>query len=143
MDGKMYGFQPGEKVWIRGRESGEYIEATIASSERQEAYQAKDSWQEGRIVVMRRATGIIGKPVWINDLFHDGPAIRAFIEARIAEEKSLLLVRRYCATEGLVMGGKVCQQSPLWQTFTTDSHVRQEAEESLRTQVLSTHKTLY
>jgi hypothetical protein len=137
MDGKMYGFKPGEKVWVRGQNSSEYLEATIAPLDRQAAYQAKRSWQEGSVVVMRSATGLIGKPVFTGRLLHDSRAVRTYVDTAKAEKKARDLVRHHCATEGLVLGGKLCRQSPLWQTFVVASLTHQQAEEALRTQIIS------
>jgi len=134
---EMYGFTPGEKVWVRG-DSG-YVEATVAPAERQTAYQAKPrpAHQSGKLVILRKPTGIIGKPIHVSYLFHNTMAMQTYVAARQAEQQALAAARRYCTVEGLVWEGKRCQQSPPWQTYKICWTALQVAEDDLRNQILS------
>jgi hypothetical protein len=138
-DGKMYGFVPGQKVWVRSAErtSGEYFEAVIAPLARQVAYQAKANWRQRTVVIMRKATGVIGKPMDIDRLLPDTAGGRAFVSAARAEKAAEVALRGLCAKEGLVWGGKLCQARLEWQTYSAARKLRAQSEDALRDQIVS------
>ena len=138
-DGKMYGFVPGQKVWVRSAQktSGEYFEAFIAPLARQAAYQAKANWRARTVVVMRGGTGVIGKPIDISRLLPDTTRSRAFVSAARAEKVAEAAARHLCAKEGLVWGGKLCQARPEWQTYVGAKGLRAQSEDALRDQIIS------
>jgi hypothetical protein len=136
-NGKLYGFRPGQIVWIRGQSSGVYHRGLVAPLGRQEAYQAKPSWRPDTVIVMRSATGVIGKPIAVSDLLADGQSVRDFIEALEADKQAEGAVRTLCAREGLILGGKLCRQTPQWQAYEAARAQRSAAEEALRGQIMS------
>ena len=115
---KLQVFKPGERVWVLSAlRANEFIEAVIAPLDRQLAYAVKPDYRSGKIVIMRKATGVIGKPVWVELIFHDTAAFRAFRASLAAQARAEKSVRAVCEAEGLVWGGKRCAQTPQWRAY--------------------------
>jgi hypothetical protein len=113
---RLQGFKPGEKVWVLGR-SNEFLEALIAPLARQAAYQAKPDYSAGQIIIMRKATGVIGSPVWFEFVFHDTAAFRAFRASIAARSRAQKAAQAVCEQEGFVWGGKAAMATPQWRAY--------------------------
>lgn len=118
MSDKLYGFKPGEKVWVMSvQRANEFVAAVIAPADRQLAYQAQSNIKPGKVVVTRSVTGKIQTSVWVEFIFHSTEAFLTYRKHLAARLRAEAKVRKLCADEGLVWGGKRCLESELWAAY--------------------------
>lgn len=117
MADKLHGFKSGEKVWVRSTQrANEFVAAVIAPADRQLAYQAKAQYPD-KVVILRSVTGVIGTPVWPEHIFHSTETFLSYRRHLAARMRAEAKVRKICADEGLVWGGKRCSETESWAAY--------------------------